>query len=224
MLSTKTPPSDDYVSALIPRTHTRARGPATSFPLKLHQMLAKAEQCGYQDVVSWLPGGKSFKIHKPEGMVSILKTQFNQTKYKSFLRQIQNYGFHRFTRGQRQGECTHKLFVEWDPLMCLQMKRTNKAKADRMSPSMSSMVFQGHCLKTTRVATSFSRAAEQQLGRSLREVGASKQFDGTKASYAIKEAASTNIFNRFKDLPHEQEKLEDDSSWLTTLLEHQDLW
>jgi len=207
----------DVYSAVAPRDRN-ARGPATSFPLKLHQMLDKAEQCGYSDVVSWLPGGKSFKIHNPEGMIDILQTQFNQTKYKSFLRQIQNYGFHRFTRGPKKGVCTHKLFVQWDPLMCLQMKRTNKANANRLSPSMSSMVFQGHCLKTTSVGSLGSEKINP-----VSVMAPTTDNILKNASFAVKEVTSSKILSHFKQLPYEPEKSEDDS-WLTKLLKHQDLW
>jgi hypothetical protein len=203
----------DVYTAVAPRDRN-ARGPATSFPLKLHQMLDQAEQCGYQDIVSWLPGGKAFKIHNPEGMVSILKTHFNQTKYKSFLRQIQNYGFHRFTRGPRKGVCTHKLFVQWDPLLCLQMKRSNKVITGQLSPSMSSMVFQGHCLKTTSVGSLSKEECDRVMLHSA---------DTKNDSFEAKDMNSSKILNPFKKLPYAQDKPEDDS-WLTKLLTNQDLW
>jgi hypothetical protein len=223
----------DVYSAVAPRDRN-ARGPATSFPLKLHQMLDKAEQCGYQHVVSWLPGGKSFQIHNPEGMVTILKTQFNQTKYKSFLRQIQNYGFHRFTRGPKKGVCTHKLFVQWDPLLCLQMKRTNKANnssangagsAGRLSPTMSSMVFQGHCLKTTSVGSLNKEALDPVM--TVVAPTTSAMITMKNAPFAVNQEVVTTskILNHFKPLTYEtQENAEDDDAWLTKLLSHQDLW
>jgi hypothetical protein len=113
------------------RQHQRtARGPSISFPMKLHRMLQQAEERGFQDVVTWLPGGVAFKIHDPEGMVSVLRMFFKQTRYKSFLRQIQNYGFHRVTRGPTKGVCTHKLFIRDAPLLCLEMNRAQSAGMD----------------------------------------------------------------------------------------------
>ena len=58
------------------------------FPWKLHEMLEQAEADGKESVVSWLPNGKSFKVHQPEVFVDeIMTNHFQQTKYKSFQRQ-----------------------------------------------------------------------------------------------------------------------------------------
>jgi len=66
-----------------------------------------------------MPDGKSFKIHKDGTqckedeieIVRVLKRTFNQTRFKSFLRQLQLYGFERQFRGQHRGECRHVMFV-----------------------------------------------------------------------------------------------------------------
>lgn len=100
------------------------------FPFKLHEMLDEAEGRGFQDVISWLPCGKSFRIHDSEELVRILKVYFNQTKFKSFLRQLQNYGFERIARGPRKGTCTHKYFIRGRRSLCVQMKRVAKSVSD----------------------------------------------------------------------------------------------
>ena len=82
-------------------------------------MLENAERDGYSDIISWMPDGKSFKIHvdgsndedDEKAMVIILKETFNQTRFKSFLRQLQLYGFERIYKGPRRGECKHEMFV-----------------------------------------------------------------------------------------------------------------
>jgi hypothetical protein len=99
------------------------------FPSKLHEMLDEAEKNGFHHAVGWLPGGKSFGIHDPDALVPILKLYFKQTKYKSFLRQLQNYGFHRVVRGPKQGICSHEFFVKGRRSLCLKMKRKSKFKA-----------------------------------------------------------------------------------------------
>ena len=33
------------------------------FPWKLHQLLDEADQKGYDGIISWMPDGKSFKVH-----------------------------------------------------------------------------------------------------------------------------------------------------------------
>ena len=69
-------------------------------------------------LISWLPDGSGFKIHNDgtqckedeNQIVQVLKKAFNQSRYKSFLRQLQLYGFERHCKGKHCGECKHVLF------------------------------------------------------------------------------------------------------------------
>lgn len=89
------------------------------FPKRLYDLLENAERDGYAHVISWMPDGKSFKIHvdgsldeeDEKAIIAILKRTFNQTRFKSFLRQLQLYGFERTYKGPHRGECKHELFV-----------------------------------------------------------------------------------------------------------------
>ena len=62
------------------------------FPWKVHALLRDVtKQNGGADesIVSWLPDGLGFKVHKPEAFVDdIMPRYFKQTKYKSFQRQV----------------------------------------------------------------------------------------------------------------------------------------
>ncbi len=63
------------------------------FPLKLHRMLKFAAMESLEDVVSWMPHGRAFKIHDPKVFAStIMPKFFNQSKYTSFQRQLNLYG------------------------------------------------------------------------------------------------------------------------------------
>jgi len=64
----------------------------THFPTGMYDMLEEAEAKGHSHIVSWIQGGRSFRIHQEKMMIPILKSYFCQTKYKSFLRQLQTYG------------------------------------------------------------------------------------------------------------------------------------
>jgi hypothetical protein len=65
------------------------------------------------------PDGLSFKIHKDgtqckedeKAIVKVLKENFNQTRFKSFLRQLQLYRFERKFKGDHRGECSHPMLV-----------------------------------------------------------------------------------------------------------------
>jgi len=84
---------------------------STQFPFRLHNMLDDAERSGHAHIVSWCPSGDSFKIHKPTKLINVLQLYFRQSKFKSFLRQLQGYNFKRITRGKDQGVVSHPLFI-----------------------------------------------------------------------------------------------------------------
>ena len=70
------------------------------FPYRLHHMLEDAEKHGKQDIVSWMPFGRSFKVHKPDRFVKeVASIYFNLKQYKSFKRQLHNYGFTKIESG-----------------------------------------------------------------------------------------------------------------------------
>lgn len=61
-------------------------------------MLERVEAAGdgTESIVSWLPHGKAFRVHKPKEFVaSVMPQYFRQSKYKSFQRQLHLYGFRR---------------------------------------------------------------------------------------------------------------------------------
>ena len=84
----------------------------TSFPLKLHKMLGQTEADGLQDIVSWMPHGRCFVVHKPKLFVDVVMPRFfRQTKFASFQRQINIYGFHRITQGRDKNGYHHPKFL-----------------------------------------------------------------------------------------------------------------
>ena len=79
-------------------------GTELPFPVKLHSMLDIADQQGLSDIVSWQCHGRSFMVHKQEEFVDdIMKRCFKQTKFPSFQRQLNLYGFKRLTSGKDKG-------------------------------------------------------------------------------------------------------------------------
>jgi hypothetical protein len=71
-------------------------GRPLAFPFKLHSMLDDVEERGIQHIVSWMPSGIAFRVHKTtEFIADVVPRYFNLTKYKSFKRQLVNYGFKR---------------------------------------------------------------------------------------------------------------------------------
>lgn len=103
--------------------------------MKLHRLLCNAEQGGYSDIISWLPSGEAFRIHDADEMIVVLRTHFNISKFKSFLRQLQNYGFHRFVCGARRGICSHSKFLKDRPDLCNQISRGKGNKSEEPCPT-----------------------------------------------------------------------------------------
>ena len=95
-----------------------------SFPYKLYHMMQDVEYHGKEDIVCWNPDGRSFIVQDPKKFVSeILPGHFKQTKYKSFQRQLNFYGFLRITTGRLQGSYQHPCFVKGDLELCKEIKR-----------------------------------------------------------------------------------------------------
>jgi hypothetical protein len=74
-------------------------------PVKLHILLSEAETKGYDDVVSWLPGGRSFKVRDKERFArEVLPSYFGLlTKYRSFQKNLNMWHFHAVRGGPGKG-------------------------------------------------------------------------------------------------------------------------
>merc|ERR1719356_1941197 len=97
-----------------------------AFPFKLHSILESSGTSGQENIISWLPSGKAFKIHKPKEFADAIMPQyFNQTKYRSFQRQLYIYGFDRIKDKQSDdyGAYFHELFIRGASDLCLDMQR-----------------------------------------------------------------------------------------------------
>jgi hypothetical protein len=114
---------------------------AFEFPTRLHDLLEQAEERGYGDVISWVDEN-GFKIHDKEKLVPILNQCFRITKFKSFLRQLQAWGFRRVHFGPNKGLCTHALFKRGDRSLSASMKRrysNNTSERTKASPAVTTM-------------------------------------------------------------------------------------
>jgi hypothetical protein len=79
-------------------TKRTSRDADTKFPCKLHKLLNDVEEQGLTHIISWHPDGRCFRVHEPDEFVEkILPSYFKKSKYRSFQRQLNLYGFHRIT-------------------------------------------------------------------------------------------------------------------------------
>jgi len=73
---------------------TRQREAPPVFPARLHMLLNEAEKKGFGNVIRWLPDGKGFQVFSREMMQEVvIPLYFGATKWKSFQRQMNLYGF-----------------------------------------------------------------------------------------------------------------------------------
>ena len=116
-----------------------AFGIVTAFPWRLHDLLEDAEKRGFDHIISWHPGGRGFKVHKPKEFVkTTLPLYFNQSRYKSFQRQLNMYGFHRIVTGKNKGFYFHELMIKGRSDLCRYMSRAKvKRRKKGSKPSYS---------------------------------------------------------------------------------------
>jgi len=94
------------------------RGTRT-FPKKLMEMLSLPE---VSHCITWQPHGRSFIVNNPEAFMTEVYPQFvKATQYKSFLRQLNLWGFKRITKGPDNGSYYHQFFLRGMPNLVKKM-------------------------------------------------------------------------------------------------------
>jgi len=109
------------------RRRTIRGGSTTQFPGKLHDMLCYVESQGMQSIISWNFDGRSFMIHDPEKLLTILPIFFEQTKYRSFRRQLNMWHFERILDGPNRDSFHHPFFLRGNKGLCVHMSRDAKS-------------------------------------------------------------------------------------------------
>ncbi|KAG7354602.1 HSF-type DNA-binding protein [Nitzschia inconspicua] len=103
------------------------------FLWKLHILLDDVEATGNDHIVSWLEHGRGFKVYRPKSFIAMIAPfYFQQSKFKSFQRQLHLYEFTRVQYGPEAGSYSHPLFVRGQPDLCLSLSPIKiKGKAGR---------------------------------------------------------------------------------------------
>ena len=75
------------------------------------------------DIISWLPHGRGFMIYKKKLFETKIMPKFfhKHSKYTSFTRKLNRWGFVRVTRGPEMGAYYHKFFKRGESRLCMQM-------------------------------------------------------------------------------------------------------
>jgi len=124
-----------------------------SFPYKIHQMLARFPQA-----IAWNDHGRSFGIRDTQLFVEqVLPHYCRQTKWSSFRRQLNIYGFRRVTqKGKEYGSYYHELFIRGYPDLCHYMQRVGITASPPTATKASSSPPTSPCRTTTSSSSSSS--------------------------------------------------------------------
>jgi HSF-type DNA-binding len=110
-MSTPPPPSSLGAVAAATAAASASNSNQHVFPWKLYKMLEEAPAKKFDHIVSWVQGGTAFKVHNAQGFLAeVIYQYFDQSKYESFRRQLNLYGFTRVVRGQHRGVYSHPFF------------------------------------------------------------------------------------------------------------------
>lgn len=116
--------SQDAESSFVNKFHIPRGGVSMTFPIQLHAMLENIEREGYGHVISWQPHGRCFVIHNKKEFIShVMPVFMRQSKFPSFRRQLNLYGFQRITAGPDRGGYYHELFLRGKPFLAHHMQR-----------------------------------------------------------------------------------------------------
>lgn len=97
---------DDGTSGIVGRKSTCNKA---TFPTTLFDILADPDLDG---IIAWLPHGRSWRVVDSQKFnEQVLSSYFKQTKYTSFIRQVNGWGFRRVQAGSEANTYYHELFL-----------------------------------------------------------------------------------------------------------------
>lgn len=106
---------DEDLNNEIPAPAQTSRGSSESsirvqkFPVKLYAILAQKE---FQDIICWMPHGRSWKVLKPSMFESlVMPLFFEYSNYHSFNRLVNAWSFRRISSGPDRGSYYHEVRV-----------------------------------------------------------------------------------------------------------------
>lgn len=157
------------------------------FPCKVYKMLEDADDLGFNDIVSWNKEGNGFMVHNKERFIAdIVPKYYNQTRYKSFQRQLSLYGFQRATVGPNKGLRYHPKMRKGCEEQCREMKPIGyKPRGHEYRVRQR--------LKKEKIS---SQEQEFLTDVGARQTGTAMQNDSTSESIGIPAVVSSNSLNK----------------------------
>lgn len=124
--------------------HAIGPGGDPPFPVKLHYALTELQSDDLDHIISWQSHGRCFVVrNQKEFAEKVLPLYFRQSKFSSFQRQLNLYGFKRLTQGPDKNAYYHELFLRSMPDLAARITRTivknkgpRKAASPRTEPNL----------------------------------------------------------------------------------------
>ena len=96
-----------------------------TFPSKLFAILEDEER--YSHIVCWMGDGMAWKLIDPEKLEKdVIPNFFDMTKFNSFVRQVNGWGFQRMNGGMGRNIYFHEMFRRDKPELIKDMRRCKK--------------------------------------------------------------------------------------------------
>ncbi len=153
-------------------------------PLLLLKLMEILENESLSEIISWLPHGQAFLlINKRKFAKDVLGQYFKRSKFSSFTRKLNRWGFQRISRGPDTGAYFHPLFQRNNLRLCLQMTSNGTKATNEYYPNRTQDDLQPTC-----EAKAPNRAADE--GKS-NGVFASAPLSSSVSAHA--EATSFNL-------------------------------
>ena len=109
-----------------PQAPLTSAGRAPNFPTLMHSILNRPD---LSDIVAWMPHGRSWRVLQPrEFEARVIPQYFTHSKFSSFVRQANGWGFRRITAGVDRNTYYHPLFLRGLPHLIKLMKRPGVAE------------------------------------------------------------------------------------------------
>ncbi|KAK1732904.1 heat shock factor family protein [Skeletonema marinoi] len=178
-----------------------------TFPFKLYEMLEYACDSEFISSLSWSADGSAFVIHDKDVMMNGLAPMFfKQTKFRSFTRQLNIWGFVRTeTIGGVRGGWQHENFLSGRPDLLKGIERTEVKSKSASKKSSSTTKSQTSSRSVRRAAKSAEKVvivADESSGSSAQvgsQASLSSYKDISAASIAppVSQAFQGPVFHYF---------------------------
>jgi hypothetical protein len=153
-----------HVTDINPSVPLTAPGRLPNFPVKMLAILSRDD---LSHIVSWMPHGRSWRVLKPrEFEVKVIPAYFEHSKFSSFIRQANGWGFRRITKGPDRNSYYHELFLRGLPHLTKQMQRPHPSQKPALNPHTEPKFYeisQEHPLPECSKEKDFANEADQIL-------------------------------------------------------------